>query len=237
MTRNTCLCTNVPSEHDDLKMLKTSSAKILLSTCAVMDLVANSLDAQDLMRFCFAGTRLWSKAGRFTAVAAEEHHGLRIVDGSLADLCAFDCVPRLASFSLASGAPDVVALNGNPFANVKVGGTRIFILAQAPPRLGDRWSHPVCLQRGSYSVVVDAWRNSCQGVLDLFFDGKRITPEQGLDWCVRAWATTEHTETFGIAVKWTGTHQLVGEVCRSNSQQAAPNNFWMCLRSLSVSRV
>jgi len=224
-----------------------ASTVSFLSAGPLADNLATLLGAQDLSRLCAVSSALWRSASHFSARGAEEHHGMRILGGRLADLYTLQCLPSSARFSfrLDDGDNDNpiderVVLKGRPFCRIRVGGTSFFVRAQSPAQ-GNRWSIPILLQRGDYSVNITGWRNPYQGILDLFLDGARITDMQGIDWSTHRGATLMYTAILPVVkLSWTGAHQLMGEVFRTNSMQVESidpmNAYWMCLQSLHFVR-
>ena len=64
------------------------------------EVLAELLPALDLARQCSASTRFYSQAAALARAAIWAHHGLVIVDASLAEMHSLDCMPETASFDL-----------------------------------------------------------------------------------------------------------------------------------------
>ena len=168
-------------------------------------------------------------------LAMEARHGLWIADNATRDLHFLDKTPT--TLSLDFRQRDAVRVEqGSALCSTMVGGEEDLItLAQLPPRRGDAWSADVALQRGIYSLKIAGWRNPYHGVLDLFLDGKPVTPADGFDWSGPCTAPASHEAE--VAIKWTGVHQLLGKTNRSKASRRRHKRFWMCLKSLTITPV
>ena len=115
---------------------------------------AELLDARELAALAMTARNHRRASEDFVGVALARRHGLRVAQGTVADLHAFDSMPVDFTVDLrAEGAREVVS--GSPLHSVCVGGrSSQKTLAQLPPAQGDRWCLGVWLQRGRYDLTV-----------------------------------------------------------------------------------
>jgi len=106
--------------------------------------------------------------------------------------------------------------------------------AMSPPAQGDAFEIRTALDEGQYLVIVSGWRNPHHGVLDLSFDGKRLSPEGGLDWYGVGSAMRHTYPPMALEVGSAGQHTWRFETRRKNRMA---HNYWMCLESLRVEKL
>ena len=113
------------------------------------EMLAELLPALDLARLCSASTRFYSQAAALARAAIRAHHGLMILDASLAEMHSLDCLPETASIDL---------LRGSPLCTTYVGSYKDKLtLAQIPPASGDAWCIDCSLRRGAYLMTLEGW--------------------------------------------------------------------------------
>ncbi len=209
----------------------TSSCRDFLLQPAVSDHALALLRARDLARLCATSTQYRRAAAGLVRTAMKVHHGLGIVGGTLADLNALESIPSVSSVNLKRVGARTVE-RGNAFCRTLVGSLAHLVTeAQNPPACDDAWSLDVRLKKGKYSLEISGWQNPAHGILDLFVDGVRVTPDAGFDWCGPR--TTEHVcRATGITVRWTGTHHVLGRTSRSNAEPRRTRH-WMCLSRIN----
>ena len=193
---------------------------------------AELLDARELAALAMTARSHRRASEDFVGAALARRHGLRVAQGAVADLHAFDSMPVDFTVDLrASGAREVVS--GSPLHSVCVGGrSSQKTLAQLPPAQGDRWCLGVWLQRGRYALTVDGWENPAHGVLDISLDGR---PAAAFDYCGPRTVRCSHRAD--VSVRWTGPHRLVGSCDRTSADLDRATRHWICLRRLRLHRV
>ena len=123
------------------------------------EMLAELLPTLDLARLCSASIRFYSQAAALARAAIRAHHGLMILDASLAEIHSLDCLPEVLDFDLREQGTRRV-LRGNPLCTTYVGSyTDRVTLAQIPPASGDAWSIDCSLRRGAYLMTLEGWEN------------------------------------------------------------------------------
>ena len=193
---------------------------------------AELLDARELAALAMTARNHRRASEVFVGAALARRHGLRVAQGTVADLHAFDSMPVDFTVDLrAEGAREVVS--GSPLHSVCVGGrSSQKTLAQLPPAQGDRWCLGVWLQRGRYALTVDGWENPAHGVLDISLNGR---PAAAFDFCGPRTVRCRHRAD--VSVRWTGPHRLVGSCDRTSADLDRATRHWICLRRLRLHRV
>ena len=209
-----------------------SAGRDWLLSPAFVEHAAELLDARELAALAMTARNHRRASEDFVGVALARRHGLRVAQGTVADLHAFDSMPVDFTVDLrASGAREVVS--GSPLHSVCVGGrSSQKTLAQLPPAQGDRWCLGVWLQRGRYALTVDGWENPAHGVLDISLNGR---PAAAFDFCGPRTVRCRHRAD--VSVRWTGPHRLVGSCDRTSADLDRATRHWICLRRLRLHRV
>jgi len=212
--------------------------------------------AVDLVSLCGASRSLNRLHAAFAAVLACEHHGVgsgtlvgirgsdmtesdAVSQGGLISLRdiseELDGMPECAQFdfTLPSMAALLQADSGSEFMMVNVGGGHTQTVAACPPQCGDSWAIQVPLRRGSYVLDVVGWRNPHHGILDLSWDGQRISPEGGFDWYSEEVTELHRFGPIRFEVHRTATYTLRGETKRCHGR-ALGARHWICLKSLWI---
>jgi len=225
----------------------------------VLATLAPAVAAMDLVSLCGASRDLHRLCPAFAAVLASEHHG--IGTGTVAGIHTFstdmaesravsqgaglislneiseelDSMPVCASFdfTLPSMASLLQADTGPEFMMVNVGGGHTQTVAACPPQCGDSWAIQVPLRRGSYVLDVVGWRNPHHGILDMSWDGQRISPEDGFDWYSEEMTELHRFGPIPFEVHRTATYTLRGETRRCHGR-ALGARHWICLKSLWI---
>ena len=123
---------------------------------------AELLSARELAALAQGSRGHQDATATMVRAAMERRHGLRIAQGTAADLHAFDGLPDELAVSLRKpGGTRRVVEAGSPLGVCCVGGhRRKLTLAQMPPARGDRWRMELMLKRGCYVLCVEGWELS-----------------------------------------------------------------------------
>ena len=135
-----------------------SAGRDWLLSPAFVEHAATLLDARELAALAMTARSHRRASEDFVGAALARRHGLRVAQGTVADLHAFDCLPAELAVDLRKHDARRVVEAGSPLDSCLVGGhRRKLTMAQMPPAAGDRWRLDVMLQRGRYVLTVDGW--------------------------------------------------------------------------------